>query len=335
MAKREFLMLAHVYKNQPVADWYVSEKLDGMRCFWDGGITRGMLKVDVPWANCAKDARYKETQYSTGLWSRYGSVIHAPDWWLDALPNMFLDGELYTKINDRQNLMSTVKQLIPDDRWVDVFYYCFDSPAPESIFAAGRINTTNFKKDMKDCLAFVKSKNPDVTINFGTNFEAVYKVLKAFCIGGRAIAHKQEEVSNLNQQLLEVSEAGGEGLIVRNPKAVWVPQRSKNLLKLKKFEDDEGTVVGYVTGRGKLLGKMGALILDYKGQRLELSGFTDAERELNDTFWAENHIAHECPESVWCEHFPRGSKVTFKYRGKSRDGIPQEARYWRKYNELG
>ena len=331
MAKREFLMLAHTYKDQNVKGWLESEKLDGMRCFWDGGNTTGMLKADVPWANTAKDARYKETQYSTGLWTRYGGVIHAPEWWTSTLPKMFLDGELYTRRNDRQNLMSIVKKLKPTGAWDLVTLNCFDSPPMESIFAAGSITGTNFNKDMKDCYAFAKRFDLDFQTIRGTKFQQVYLDLQERCCG-RALCLEQKNIELLNQELIDISEQGGEGLIVRNPESVWVHQRSKNLLKLKKFEDDEGTVTGYVTGRGKLLGKLGALVLDYNGKRLELSGFTHAERELNDTFWAENHIATSCPKSVFAPAFPIGSKVTFKYRGKSRDGIPQEARYWRKYD---
>ena len=34
--KREFLMLAHPRKDEPLGDWFWSEKLDGCRAFWDG-----------------------------------------------------------------------------------------------------------------------------------------------------------------------------------------------------------------------------------------------------------------------------------------------------------
>ena len=49
--RREFLQQAKTYKNQNPAGWYVSEKLDGTRCFWDGGVTRGVPTESVPWAN--------------------------------------------------------------------------------------------------------------------------------------------------------------------------------------------------------------------------------------------------------------------------------------------
>ena len=49
-------------------------------------------------------------------------------------------------------------------------------------------------------------------------------------------------------------------------------------------------MVGFTSGRetskgSRLLGKIGALIVDYQGKRLELSGLTDAEREFADPTW--------------------------------------------------
>ena len=53
MARREFLQLADHYdpRKHDVAGWFVSEKLDGTRCFWDGGLTRGLPTEQVPWAS--------------------------------------------------------------------------------------------------------------------------------------------------------------------------------------------------------------------------------------------------------------------------------------------
>ena len=73
--------------------------------------------------------------------------------------------------------------------------------------------------------------------------------------------------------------------MLRQPESLWYPKRMKHLLKHKPFDDDEGILVGYTSDRetnkgSKHLGKIGALILDYKGKRLELSGLADDEREL-------------------------------------------------------
>ena len=137
MAKRQLLMLAHTLKpKHGIAGYMVSEKWDGIRVFSEP-VTRGMLKSEVPWANTDKDSRYLIAPRSTGLWTRYGNVIQAPDWFLDQLPNMLLDGEFITGRNDRQNLMSIVKALEPGCGWEEVQYLVFDSPPPEIIFADG------------------------------------------------------------------------------------------------------------------------------------------------------------------------------------------------------
>ena len=45
---RELLQLAKNHTNHQIGGWFVSDKLDGMRAYWDGGTTRGMLAADVP-----------------------------------------------------------------------------------------------------------------------------------------------------------------------------------------------------------------------------------------------------------------------------------------------
>lgn len=360
MAKREFLMLAHNFKadKHGISGWMLSEKLDGMRCFWDGGITRGMPKSEVPWANCDKDERYLEPPICSGLWSRYGNVIHAPDWWLDELPEMLLDGELYAGRENRQWLMSTIKQLVPDtDDWGKVGYYCFDTPPPEAVFADGHIKNTNFNKVFKGIGDWLSELDVDLTFiaKPDLRFASVYKVLQNNLNGSQvARAHKQHDldygfdvsVEQAGYYLHEFSAAGGEGCIVRDPDSSWIPERAHTIVKMKKTDDAEGTVVGYTSGRetdkgSKLLGLMGALVLQLEnGERLELSGFTDEERKLaanngvsciSAVEWAEEHPGEEVPDWIEAVYFPRGSKVTFMYRGLSNDGIPQEARYLRKH----
>jgi hypothetical protein len=110
---------------------------------------------------------------------------------------------------------------------------------------------------------------------------------------------------------------------------------------------------------------MGALKVRYKNKHgkfveFELSGFTDEERVLKcDTDkedkmsqvkgvsdnekvlmaypgayrWAMMHPGIEIKEgATWITNpmFPIGSAVTFRFRELSDDGVPKEARYWRK-----
>ena len=66
-AKFELLKLSE-YKGQNVGGWLVSEKLDGVRAYWNG---RNLL-------------------------SRNGKILAAPEGWNAHFPHFALDGELYT-----------------------------------------------------------------------------------------------------------------------------------------------------------------------------------------------------------------------------------------------
>lgn len=372
MAKREFLMLAHTLNTEKhsVAGCYMSEKLDGCRAFWDGGISRGLPALEVPFANTEKDYRLKKEVVATGLWSRYGKVIHAPDWFLNELPPVPLDGELYAGHGSFQSLMSVVKRHEPGPEWDRVVYMVFDMPPFEAVFADGKINNTNMKKEFLGVSnwanAIFRSDEYQREIQ---KYESKIKVVlhtqpKAFrgvahrlkhilAENPLAFAHRQEQLPFNQQAAFEMIGAacdvivqnGGEGVMIRRPESFWVPERTWDLLKHKPFMDAEGVVVGYQFGRAtdkgsKLLGLMGALQVEFHGHRFLLSGFTDEERTLisldqrghcEAAFHAENHPGEMSPDWIGAKHFPRGSEVTFKYRELTDDGIPKEARYWRKY----
>ena len=77
---------------------------------------------------------------------------------------------------------------------------------------------------------------------------------------------------------------------------------------MKRFHDDEATVVGHVPGAGKHQGRLGALELEMRnGTRFSVgTGFSDAERRSPP---------------------PIGSVVTFRYQELSRDGVPRFPSY--------
>jgi len=349
MNRREFLMLAQTLNTRKhgIGGWFMSEKLDGIRCLWDGGISRGMLKTTVPWANNDKDGRYKVPPVSTGLWTRLGNIIHAPDWWLDKLPRIVLDGELWHGVRghgQRQPLTRIVKPLIPGPRWDRVKYYVFDMPSISMLFKDGLVKGTNFTKVFKGIKPDYSGL--EYTPMGALRFANVVKRMADYLDGDIAVAHPQEQLSfqtsaaeaRMEEEMNRLVPLEGEGVILRKPESFWTPKRSWNLLKHKDVDDDEGIVTGYITGRetdkgSKLLGLMGALILNYNGQRLELSGFTDAERSWHsdDAYqWSKDNPGEEVPSWIYSSHFPRGSTVTFRYRGKTLSGIPSCAAYWRK-----
>src|SRR6266446_6742150 len=101
------LLLAERWDNaQDLAGWWLSEKLDGVRAFWDG----------------------------TALISRLGNPFHAPDWFLAGLPAVPLDGELWIGRKAFQRTVGIVRRQDKTDLWKQVSYVAFDAPALDAPF---------------------------------------------------------------------------------------------------------------------------------------------------------------------------------------------------------
>ena len=90
-------------------------------------------------------------------------------------------------------------------------------------------------------------------------------------------------ISKENMKIfLEIIEKkGGEGVVVRDPKAPYIAKRTSKALKVKSFLDSECEVIGYTKGKGKYKGFMGALKCRLASE-VEFkigSGFSDKERK--------------------------------------------------------
>jgi hypothetical protein len=369
VGKREFLMLAEEWDGESdVSGWWWSEKLDGQRAFWDGGVSRGLLATEVPWANTGKDARLLRPPVATGLWSRYGKVIHCPEWWTKDLPRMPLDLELWMGRGQFQVLRSVVGTHVGSEGWRAVKGWALDCPSWLQVFERGEINNTNwphFNVEPSVILPWVEKELgvgaiPTAAVLPADAFERLKLFLGQDVDPGNALwkgdprfvvplmqrqlpQRKEDAVREALKVLAERTRDGAEGLVLRHPSRGWCPKRVRTVLKAKPAHDMEGTVVGFTWGRrtakgSRLLGRMGALVLRLdNGLRLELSGFTDDERAVkskgpDNKEWEtlEGKDATDAWDCVW---FPRGSRVTFVYREKSLDGIPKEARYLRRRDD--
>lgn len=371
--KRELLMLAQKYSaTKQVAGFYMSEKLDGIRCFYDGGISRGVPASEVPWANCEKHDRYVDDIKATGLWTRYGQPLQAPSGWLDMLPKAtMLDGELWIARGQYQTVVSICKSLSGKE-WEPIKYIIFDTPPVERIFKSGNIENPNMKKEIiySACLGFMRaqahsrewtSTEWQQLVHRPLDFRDVQQKWESQPFANATVIHHpqiklpvgiQASEITIETSLARVTEEGGEGVMLRRPVSWWTPERSWNLLKVKKYHDMEVTVVGYNWGRetvkgSKLLGMMGSAICQLdSGRRFELSGFTEAERKMRmiaDKF--EDHSGDggtrlleglgrsraglTCEDYVEAVMFPRGTRITVRYRELTNDGIPKEAAYAR------
>ncbi len=97
------LMLAKVYHpGIELADYWVSEKYDGLRGYWDG----------------------------RQLFTRGGERVQAPTWFTAGWPATPLDGELWAGHGQFEQASSTVRQQRPDDAaWRNIRFMVFDVPA--------------------------------------------------------------------------------------------------------------------------------------------------------------------------------------------------------------
>jgi DNA ligase-1 len=291
---------------------------------------------------------------ATGLWSRYGNPIIAPDDFLNALPACPLDGELWAGRGNFQLCRSICGGDDPDPRFHRISYAVYSAPALSYVFGTGEIKNTNMVRDLtfEQIDRWITPKIARLPgygfVNAPATFNDELMFLREFleAQNDRVFIHQQlrlpedEEAARatVNEFLQKVLDQGGEGCVIRNPMASWMPKRHKGLLKFKPFEDAEGTITGFTSGRetdkgSRLLGKIGALIVDYKGKRLELAGLTDAEREfLNPDMsrMAADQPGKDVPAFFQGKMFKLGQIVTFKYRELTDDGIPKEARYWRR-----
>lgn len=221
--------------------WWVSEKFDGVRAWWDGRTLR----------------------------FRSGLPCFAPRGFLQSLPPFALDGELWLGRGRFEELSGIVRRTQPDETaWRDVRYMVFELPG-----AAGRF------EDRARILRERLPPADDVLAENGwpgNARSASSSPERAVAVTQTVFADR----TSLHAALRRVVDAGGEGLMLHRADAPEIHGRSQLLLKLKPVHDDEATVVGYQPGRGQLSGRMGALrVRDDAGRLFELgTGFTEEQR---------------------------------------------------------
>lgn len=319
---REFVPLGIDFDSvkQCVRGFFASEKLDGTRAIWIPE-TRGIPVANIPFYNDVGDYRLKNRDIvSTGLWSRYGNSVRAPDWWVDKLPNIPLDGELYISRGKFQELRSIISSFEGGSRWHSVKYKVFDLlPVDTLLNYPGKINNPNYKMNFP--VVFPINNINKEWQNWGFITRLGY--LRNTVIGNSVVeVIPQVKLPLFNYQGLiddmmsEIVNNAGEGLIFKSPYALWEPIRSASILKMKPEHFNNGVIIGYSAGEGKYDGMIGSLTVSWENKLFGLSGLTDEERLLT--------------VGGQMIHFGIGDRVSFKYRELTDDGLPKEARYFRK-----
>lgn len=177
-----------------INNWYMSEKLDGIRAYWDG----------------------KE------LLSKNGNKIYAPNWFTKDFPSFHLDGELWTKRSDFENIQNIVLDKTPSNDWVQITYNIFEVP---------KVNG-----DFLERLDFLKKwliKNPNKYI----------KIIPQI---------KCKDKKHLEKYLNELINKSAEGIIIRSDSNKYIESRTNSVLKVKKFSDMEGEIISINMNKNRL-----------------------------------------------------------------------------------
>ncbi|WP_338516391.1 DNA ligase [Alteromonas gracilis] len=240
-----------------IQNYWVSEKLDGIRARWTG----------------------------SQLLTRNGVPIHAPVWFTKDWPNVALDGELWIARGRFEQTASVVLSYQPDERWRSVVFKVFDLPSSDASFES-RLKTLRLLIDNQS----------------NTSLSLIAQ-------------HKYTSLRVLEHEHSRVIAAGGEGLMLHNQNALYHNGRSPDLLKFKRYEDNEAKVIAHVRGNGKYSDMMGSLIVQTKdGVTFKLgTGFSEAQR------------LSPPPINSW---------VTYKFYGKTRYGKPRFASFLRQRDSL-
>jgi len=109
LAQGPALQLAQSYeKGMALQGYWVSEKLDGVRAYWNG----------------------------EQLISKGGHVIKAPAWFVRGYPDTPMDGELWMGHGRFAEVSAAVRRLQPDAKeWRQIRYKVFDLPASDAPFS--------------------------------------------------------------------------------------------------------------------------------------------------------------------------------------------------------
>lgn len=205
------------------------------------------------------------------FFSRNGNVILAPKWFTRDLPKIALDGEIWAGRGSFERVASVIKGSREND-WRSVVYAVFDAPEHKDLFE-GRI------QEAKRVLE-----------------KSTHSFVLPFWM---CISRKQ-----LLKKLDEIVEAGGEGIMLRKAKSIYIDDRSDTLLKVKKWYDKEAIVIGYEPSKANknLCGALKVITPD--GKIFKVAGF-------------DMTIANNPPRV--------GAIITYKYTALSKEGIPRPA----------
>lgn len=234
------------FDKPPKGEFAITEKLDGIRCI----------------AIC--------TEEKIELYTRQGKLIEGCveiEYDLKKLRDKYdcdfvLDGELLAfDCNYETVYKETVKRVKNKNKIkTGIYYMAFDTIYIEEFYQ-------------------LECETP-----YSERFETLLKLHGLMDLDNVLFIHPLyigNDTNRLLELLEEYRKLGAEGLMVNLMDAPYEFKRSKAILKVKVMQTVDLRIIGFEEGQGKNKGKLGALLVEYKGCIVGVgSGFSDHEREF-------------------------------------------------------
>jgi len=231
-----------------------------------------------------------------GLWTRNGkeyvscphiSKMLAPIF--EAHPNFICDGEIYSHDNNFEKIISLVKRTKP---------------------------TITDLKDSEDMvkLWIFDGVTTDKKLEFTKRFELIKTEIKNLIPDYKKhIVFVENEIANSHEEVVKAHDKyvsqGYEGVMIRIADSEYENKRSKNLLKLKAFLDDEYEIIDIIEGKGNRSGMAGNLELKMPNGKTFSAGIRGGENYYKELLKNKNKLI--------------GKNATIRYQNLSEDGIPR------------
>lgn len=229
--------------------FWLTEKLNGVRCTYNNG----MLK----------------TRQGKEIIGCHHILKEIADNYID---DYTIDGELIRinddNVSDHENFRLTTGLVSKkNEDKTQLKFVIFDIILPEDFEKGISYNNYSQRRNLMNRIAR----------NFALNKNNKY-------IEITPVLYEGDDQNKIYETLKKMDKLDKEGIMI-NLDTKYETKRNKGLLKAKSFQEADLRIVSVEEGRGQNKGKLGAIVVDYKGYLVNVgSGFTKEEREK---YWLE------------------------------------------------
>ena len=226
--------------------FFITEKLDGIRCtaYFEGDT----LKIKT-----------RQGKDITGLIEIEEELINKRQVW----PDCVLDGELVSIGSSPEDVYKHTMEKVQNksEKKTGIEFRVFDIISLEEFMNKKSNNDYSFRREILNCM------------------EKHLNMFDSEVLGLVPVLYEGTDENVILPLLDKVVSEGKEGLMINLDKE-YECKRTSNLLKVKKMHSMDLEVVDFEEGTGKNKNNLGALLVDFKGNKVGVgSGLTDYLRK--------------------------------------------------------